>query len=320
MVKRKADHNFKIFTGTSNPQLADSVATALQTKITKTNVKRFSDGEIQIELLEHVRESDAFIIQSTCAPANDTLMELLLITDSLRRSSANRIYAVIPYFGYARQDRRAGYSRVPISAKLVADVIQTSGVNHVVTLDLHAMQIQGFFNIPVDNISAMPLFSGHVFNTFQDDLDNVVIVSPDIGGVARARAFAKPMNFELAIIDKRRPKAGKSEVMNIIGDVKGKTCIMVDDMIDTAGTLCNAAEALMENGKARSVHAYCTHPVLSGRAIDNISKSVISSIVVTDTIALKQPHDKIVQISVAGMLAETIERIHNGTSISSVFE
>jgi ribose-phosphate pyrophosphokinase len=246
-------------------------------------------------------------------------MELLLLTDALRRSSVDYIYAIVPYYGYARQDRRVGYARVPISARLVADMIQIAGVKHLITIDLHAMQIQGFFKRPVDNITAMPLFSGHLYTTFAGRLDQVVIVSPDIGGVGRARAFAKPLNLDLAIVDKRRPKANVSEVMHIIGDVQDKICVMVDDIIDTAGTLCKAADALKAKG-AKEVHAYCTHPVLSGKAYTNLSTGSLESIIVTDTIPLRKPHDKIIQISIAGMLAETIERILHGQSISSVFE
>lgn len=309
-----------VFAGNSNPQLAEAIAEHLKTRLGNAVVGRFSDGEVMVEINEHVRGKDVFVVQPTCPPAtNDNLMELLIIADALRRSSASRITAVIPYFGYARQDRRPRSQRVPISAKLVADMIQASGINRVLTVDLHADQIQGFFNIPVDNVYASPVLLGDIWRQLYP---NKIVVSPDVGGVVRARAIAKRLDdADLAIIDKRRPRANEAKVMNIIGDVQGKTCVLVDDIVDTAGTLCAAAGALKANG-ARKVVAYCTHPVLSGAAIDNIIRSQLDELVVTDTIPLSDAAracGRIRQLSVAEMLAETIRRIAFGESVSSLY-
>src|SRR5512143_3394674 len=272
----------RVFTGNANPKLAEAVGKHLNVSLGRCVVGKFSDGEVMVELLENVRGRDAFMLQSTCAPTNDNLMEIMVMVDALKRASASRISAVIPYFGYARQDRRPRSARVAITAKVVADMLQSVGVNRVMTMDLHADQIQGFFNVPVDNIYATPILLGDIWKQNYDDL---LVVSPDVGGVVRARAIAKRLDSDLAIIDKRRPRANDSEVMNIIGDVSGRTCVIMDDIVDTANTLCKAATALKEHG-ATKVVAYCTHPVLSGGAVGRISESDIDEIVVTDTIPL----------------------------------
>lgn len=312
-------NNMRIFTGNANPALAQAIADRLKIPLGKAHVGRFSDGEIQVEILENVRGKDVFIVQSTCAPTNDNLMELLVIADALRRASANSITAVVPYFGYARQDRRVRSARVPITAKVVADMLATVGITRLVTVDLHADQIQGFFYIPVDNVYAS---SALLADLQSNGKEPMIVVSPDVGGVVRARAIAKRLHdAELAIIDKRRQKANESQVMNIIGDVSGKSCIIVDDMVDTAGTLCNAAKALKEAG-AKRVLAYCTHPILSGPAVDNINQSEIDELVVTDTISLNataKACKKIRQISLAETLSEAIRRIHDAESLSSMF-
>ncbi len=308
--------NTKLFTGTSNKPLAVKIANVLNQSLERTDVGTFSDGEIHIEIKDNVRGSRSVIIQSTCAPANDTLMELILMADALKRSSASKIIAVIPYYGYGRQDRRPGYSRVPISARVIADLIEAVKIDHVVTIDLHVTQIQGFFRIPVDNLSPTRLFVNDIKSKYLDD--NLVIVSPDVGGTARARTIAKHLGVDLAIVDKRRPKANVSEVMNIIGDVDGRTCVITDDIIDTGGTLCKAADALIERGGAKKVVAYCTHGVLSGNALDNIQNSKISELVITDTIPLTIGIEKIRVLSVADILAETINRIDTGLSISEM--
>ncbi len=308
-----------VFAGNANPQLAAAINEHLRIRPGYAVVSQFSDGEVNVEIDEHVRGKDVFICQPTCQPTNDNLMELLIIADALRRSSASRITAVIPYYGYARQDRRPRSQRVPISAKLVADMIQTAGVNRVLTVDLHADQIQGFFNIPVDNIYASPILLGDIWRQVYP---NKVVVSPDVGGVVRARALAKRLgDADLAIIDKRRPKANESQVMHIIGDVRGKTAIIVDDIVDTAGTLCQAAGALKEHGAER-VLAYITHPVLSGKAIDKISASSLDELVVTDSIPLSEEAaacQQIRQVSIAELLAESIRRISNDESVSELF-
>lgn len=308
-----------VFTGNANPQLAQEIARHLMVPLGRAAVSRFSDSESTVELLENVRGRDVFIVQPTCPPANDHLMELLVMTDACRRASAARITAVIPYFGYARQDRRPRAMRVPITAKLVANMIASAGVDRVLTVDLHADQIQGFFDIPVDNVYASPVLLGDVWKQKYDDL---MVVSPDVGGVVRARALAKRLDdAELAIIDKRRPRPNESEVMNIIGEVEGKTCVLIDDLVDTAGTLCHAAEALKANG-AKKVLAYITHAVLSGPAIDRISQSHLDELVVTDTIPLREDArncKKIRQLTVAGLLAETMRRIRDEESVSSLY-
>lgn len=308
-----------VFAGNANPELAQRITSALQTPMGKAQVGKFSDGETCAEILENVRGLDVFIIQSTSAPTNDNLMELLVLTDALRRSSAQRITAVLPYFGYARQDRRVRSARVPITAKLVANMIVKAGVDRVLTVDLHADQVQGFFDVPVDNVYASPVLLADIWRQKHPDL---IVVSPDVGGVVRARAVAKQLDdADLAIIDKRRPQANVAQVMHIIGDVSGKTCVIVDDMVDTAGTLCKAAVALKEHGAAKVV-AYATHPVLSGPAVENLNGSVIDELVVTDTIALSEEAkncERIRVVSVAGMLAETIRRIHTEESISSMY-
>lgn len=309
-----------IFSGTAHPELAQTVAEHLRIPLGKADVSRFSDGEIAVEIKEHVRGKDVFILQPTCAPTNDNLMELMVMADALRRSSAGRITAVMPYFGYARQDRRSRSARVPISAKVVADMLSIVGIDRVMTVDLHADQIQGFFDIPVDNIYGTPVL---LRDLKQKNYDNLMVVSPDVGGVVRARAMAKSLgDTDLAIIDKRRARANESEVMHIIGDVKDRDCVIVDDMVDTAGTLCKAAAALKNNG-ARRVVGYITHPVLSGKALDNISSSELDEIVVTDTIPLSQAAKachKIRQVTIAPMLAESLRRINNEESISAMFE
>ena len=308
-----------VFAGNSNPELVHKVVNHLHIPLGKAYVGRFSDGEIAVEIQENVRGRDVFIIQSTCAPTNDNLMELLVMADAMRRSSAVRITAVLPYFGYARQDRRPRSSRVPISAKVVADMIASVGVDRVLTVDLHADQIQGFFDIPVDNIYGSPIL---LDDMERQGYENLMVVSPDHGGVVRARAVAKRLNTELAIIDKRRPEANKSEVMNIIGDVSGRTCVLIDDMVDTAGTLCAAAAALKEKG-ATKVIAYCTHPVLSGRALENVANSQLDELVVTNTIPLSpaaQALGRIRQLDMSPLLAESVRRISNAESISAMFQ
>ncbi|MBP9218458.1 MAG: ribose-phosphate diphosphokinase [Sterolibacterium sp.] len=307
-----------VFTGNANPKLAADVVKPLNISLGRATIGRFSDGEVNVEILENVRGRDVFIVQSTCAPTNDNLMELLIMVDALKRASAGRITAVIPYFGYARQDRRPRSARVAITAKVVANMLQAAGVQRVLTVDLHADQIQGFFDIPVDNIYAGPILLGDIWRQSHEEL---LVVSPDIGGVVRARALAKHLGSDLAIIDKRRPKANVSEVMNIIGEVKGRTCVIMDDMVDTAGTLCKAAQALKERG-ALKVLAYCTHPVLSGAAISRISESDLDELVVTDTIPLREDAracPRIRQVSIGGLLAETMLRISNEDSVSSLF-
>lgn len=308
-----------IFTGNANPRLAIEIADNLNTPLGKINVGRFSDGEIMVEIGENVRGGDIFLVQSICAPANDNLMELVIITDALRRASATRITAVIPYMGYARQDRRTRSARVPITAKVVANMIAAAGVDRVVTVDLHADQIQGFFDVPLDNVYASPVLMGDIW---KHEFEDLMVVSPDVGGVVRARALAKRLDdTDLAIIDKRRPNPNESEVMNIIGDVNGRTCIIIDDLVDTAGTLCNAAGVLKDNG-AKKVLAYCTHPVLSGNAVKNIENSRLDELVVTDTIPLRSEAatcERIRQLSVANMLAESVRRISEGESLSSMF-
>lgn len=308
-----------IFHGNGSPNLARAVAGRLNIPIGRANVGTFSDGETSVEILENVRGRDVFIVQSTCPPANDNLMELVVLADALRRSSARRITAVIPYFGYARQDRRVRSMRVPITARVVADMLATVGVDRVLTVDIHAEQIQGFFHNPVDNVYATPI----LLKTLQSrSIQNPVVISPDIGGVVRARAMAKAFGCDLAIIDKRRPTANVAKVMHIIGEVAGRHCVIVDDIVDTAGTLCKAAEALMENG-ASKVSAYIVHPVLSGPAIENIQNSVLEEVVVTDTIELKGlalSCPKIHQVSIADMLSEAIRRINSEESVSSMFE
>ena len=308
-----------VFAGNSNPDLVHKVVNHLHIPIGRAFVGRFSDGECAVEIQENVRGRDVFIIQSTCAPTNDNLMELLVMADAMRRSSALRVTAVLPYFGYARQDRRPRSSRVPISAKVVADMIAGVGIDRVLTVDLHADQIQGFFDIPVDNVYGSPILLDDIERR---DYSDVMVVSPDHGGVVRARAVAKRLNSDLAIIDKRRPQANKSEVMNIIGDVAGRTCILVDDMVDTAGTLCQAAAALKEKG-AKAVYAYCTHPILSGRALENVANSQLDELVVTNTIPLSpaaQALDKIRQLDMSPLLAESVRRISNAESISAMFQ
>jgi ribose-phosphate pyrophosphokinase len=308
-----------VFTGSANPQLATDITRYLQMPLGRAHVGRFSDGEVSVELMENVRGRDVFVVQPTSPPANDHLMELLVMVDACRRASAGRITAVVPYFGYARQDRRPRATRVAITAKVVANMLASVGVDRVLTVDLHADQIQGFFDIPVDNVYASPVLLGDVWRQKYDDL---VVVSPDVGGVVRARAIAKRMDdADLAIIDKRRPRANESEVMNIIGEVEDKVCVLVDDLVDTAGTLCHAATALKEVG-AKLVVAYITHPVLSGPAVDRIDASQLDELVVTDTIPLSeaaQACPKIRQLSVAGLLAETMRRIRDEESVSSLY-
>ncbi|MGO2182117.1 MAG: ribose-phosphate pyrophosphokinase [Pseudoalteromonas nigrifaciens] len=312
--------DMKLFAGNATPELAQKVAKRLYIEVGDAVVGRFSDGEISVQINENVRGSDVFILQSTCAPTNDNLMELIVMVDALRRASAGRITAVIPYFGYARQDRRVRSARVPITAKVVADFLSSVGVDRVLTVDLHAEQIQGFFDVPVDNVFGSPVLLEDMKARHFDD---VVVVSPDIGGVVRARAIAKLLNdTDLAIIDKRRPQANVSQVMHIIGDVEGRDCIIVDDMIDTGGTLCKAAEALKEHG-AKRVFAYATHPILSGKAAENLRNSVIDEVIVTDSIPLSaelKALNIVKVLTLADMLAETIRRISNEESISAMFE
>ena len=313
------DSDFLVFTGNANPSLAEEIVKSLGTALGDVQVGRFSDGEVTVEIKQNVRARDVFIVQPTCAPTNENLMELLIMVDALKRASAERITAVIPYFGYARQDRRPRSTRVPISAKVVANLLQTVGVHRVLTMDLHADQIQGFFDIPVDNIYASPVLLGDLR---QKNYEDLIVVSPDVGGVVRARALAKQLGCDLAIIDQRRPKANVSEVMNIIGDIEGRNCVVMDDMIDTAGTLVKAAEVLKERG-AKNVYAYCTHPVFSGPAIERIAQgTALDEVVVTNTIPLSpqaQQCKRIRQLSVAPLIAETITRIAHGESVMSMF-
>ncbi len=308
-----------VFAGNANPDLAQSVCDHLNLPLGKANVGRFSDGETTVEVLENVRGRDAFIVQSTCQPTNDNMMEILLLCDALRRASVERITAVVPYFGYSRQDRRIRHQRVPVSAKVVANILCTAGIDRLLTVDLHADQIQGFFDIPVDNVYASPLLLGDIW---RQKHPNIVVVSPDVGGVVRARAVAKRLDdSDLAIIDKRRPRANESEVMHIIGDVRDRTCIIIDDLVDTAGTLCQAAKALKEHG-ARAVVAYATHPVLSGPAVERLDQSTIDELVVTDTIPLSEAaaaSPRIRQLGVAELLAETLRRVHREESVSSLY-
>ena len=311
--------NLMVFTGNANPELASAIARHIGVPLGHASISKFSDGEVSVELNENVRGKDVFIIQPTCAPTNDSIMELLLTADALHRASANRITAVVPYYGYARQDRRARSARVAISAKVVADMISAVGVNRVLTVDLHAEQIQGFFSIPVDNVYGSPVLTEDIE---RQRYENLTVVSPDVGGVVRARAVAKQLNVDLAIIDKRRPTANDAQVMNIIGDVEGRSCLIVDDMVDTAGTLCKAAEALKDHGAER-VMAYATHPILSGPAIENIEGSALDSLVVTDTIPLSDAAKNcghIRQLSMAKLLAESIRRVSNEESISAMFD
>ena len=307
-----------VFTGNANPKLAEAVTQHLGIKLGRATVDRFSDGEVMVELLENVRGKDVFVLQSSCAPTNDNLMEVLVMVDALKRASAGRITAAMPYFGYARQDRRPRSARVAITAKLVADMLTSAGVNRLLTMDLHSDQIQGFFDIPVDNIYASPILLADVW---RQNYPNLIVVSPDVGGVVRARALAKQMDADLAIIDKRRPKPNVAKVMNIIGEVSGRTCLIMDDLVDTANTLCEAANALKEKGATR-VLAYCTHAVLSGPAIERIENSAMDELVVTDTIPLSEAAShckKIRQLSTAELLAETINRINTEESVSSLF-
>lgn len=314
-----SDASFMVFSGNANLPLAEGIVRKLNMRLGMATVGRFSDGEILIEIEEHVRGREVFVVQSTCAPINDNLMELLIMIDALRRSSASVITAVIPYYGYARQDRRIRSARVPITAKLVAKMVCAAGADRVLTVDLHADQIQGFFDVPVDNVYASPILLGDVW---RQQYPGLMVVSPDVGGVVRARALAKRLDdADLAIIDKRRPRANEAKVMNIIGDVEGRSCILVDDLVDTAGTLCQASRALKDHG-ALKVVAYCTHPVLSGPAVDNINASALDELVVTDTIPLQpaaEASTKIRQLSIAEMLAETIRRIAMGESVSSLY-
>ena len=307
-----------VFTGNANPKLAEDVVRHLNIPLGRADVGRFSDGEVMVELLENVRGKDTFVLQSTCTPTNDSLMEVLLMVDALKRSSAGRITAAIPYFGYARQDRRPRSARVAISAKVVANMLQAVGVDRLLTMDLHSDQIQGFFDIPVDNVYSAPILLGDIW---KKDYGDLVVVSPDVGGVVRARALAKRLESDLAIIDKRRPRPNVATVMNIIGEVSGRTCVIMDDMVDTANTLCEAALALKEKG-AKMVLAYCTHPVLSGKAVERIDNSVLDEVVVTDTIPLRDDArrcKRIRQLSIAELLAETMRRISNEDSVSSLF-
>lgn len=314
-----SDPKMMVFTGNANPELANAIVRRLQIPLGRAVVGKFSDGEVAVEILENVRGKDVFIVQPTCAPTNDNLMELLVMVDALKRASAERVTAVIPYFGYARQDRRPRSARVPITARVIASMISSVGADRALTVDLHADQIQGFFDIPVDNVYASPVLLGDVW---RQKYPNLMVVSPDVGGVVRARALAKRLDdADLAIIDKRRPRANEAKVMNIIGDVKGRTCVIVDDLVDTAGTLAKAADALKEHG-AEKVVAYCTHPVFSGSAVQNIEDSALDEIVVTNSIPLNpeaQTCSKIRQLSIAEMLAETMRRISSDESVSSMF-
>jgi ribose-phosphate pyrophosphokinase len=309
-----------VFSGNANRALARNICREMGVPLGKAQVGRFSDGEVQVEIEENVRRQEVYVIQSTCAPAADNFMELLALVDALKRASAASVTAVIPYFGYARQDRRPRSGRVPITAKVVARMIGAVGTDRVLTVDLHADQIQGFFDVPVDNVYASPVLLADIWRS--QGTDNLIVVSPDVGGVVRARAIAKRLDdAELAIIDKRRPRANEATVMNIIGDVRGKTCVLVDDIVDTAGTLCAAAAALKDHGAGRVV-AYCTHPVLSGAAIDNIDRSLLDELVVTDTIPLSEAAracTRIRQLGVAELLAETMRRMSFGQSVSSLY-
>jgi ribose-phosphate pyrophosphokinase len=310
--------NTVLFTGNANPVLAQEIASHLGIELGRAMVSRFSDGEVTVEIRQNVRARDVFVLQPTCTPTNENLMELLIMVDALKRASARRITAVIPYFGYARQDRRPRSTRVPISAKVVANLLETVGVERVLTMDLHADQIQGFFDIPVDNIYASPVLLSDLKSK---DYPNLVVISPDVGGVVRARALAKQLDCDLAIIDKRRPTANVSEVMHVIGEIEGRNCVIMDDMIDTAGTLVKAAEVLKERG-ARNVYAYCTHPVFSGPAVERMMNSQIDEVVVTNTIPLSDDAracPKIRQLSVAFLFAETMRRISDGESVTSLF-
>lgn len=311
-------NSLMVFSGNANPKLALSVTQHLNIPLGRATVNRFSDGEVAVEINENVRGQDVFVLQSTCAPTNDNLMELMIMVDALRRASARRITAAIPYYGYARQDRRPRSARVAISAKVVANMLQSVGVDRVLTMDLHADQIQGFFDIPVDNIYSTPVLLNDIL---AHQYPNLMVVSPDVGGVVRARAMAKALDVDLAIIDKRRPRANVAEIMNIIGEVKGRTCVITDDIVDTAGTLCNAASALKERGAVR-VLAYAAHPVLSGNAVDRITNSPLDELVITDTIPLRPEAEacpKIRQLSCAALIGETIFRIANESSVSSLF-
>jgi ribose-phosphate pyrophosphokinase len=313
------DSRMMVFSGNANRPFAEDIVKHLSIPLGKAIIDRFSDGEVMVEIMDNVRGKDIFIVQPTCSPTNDNLMELLVMIDAMRRASAYRITAVIPYFGYSRQDRRPRSARVPITAKVVANMITSVGANRVLTVDLHADQIQGFFDFPVDNVYASPIMLGDIW---KHEYPNLIVVSPDVGGVVRARAVAKHLDdAELAIIDKRRPRHNEAKVMNVIGDVEDRTCVLVDDLVDTAGTLCEAARALKENGAAKVV-AYCTHPVLSGPAVENINNSVLDELVVTDTIPLREDAiacPRIRQLSLAAMLAETMSRISNEESISSLY-
>lgn len=311
-------NSLMVFSGNANPKLALSVTQHLNIPLGRATVNRFSDGEVAVEINENVRGQDVFVLQSTCAPTNDNLMELMIMVDALRRASARRITAAIPYYGYARQDRRPRSARVAISAKVVANMLQSVGVDRVLTMDLHADQIQGFFDIPVDNIYSTPVLLNDIL---AHQYPNLMVVSPDVGGVVRARAMAKALDVDLAIIDKRRPRANVAEIMNIIGEVKGRTCVITDDIVDTAGTLCNAASALKERGAVR-VLAYAPHPVFSGNAVDRITNSPLDELVITDTIPLRPEAEacpKIRQLSCAALIGETISRIANESSVSSLF-
>jgi ribose-phosphate pyrophosphokinase len=319
MTDLNGSRGMRLIAGNSNPPLAEAIASYLDLTPVKADVRRFSDDEIFVEVQENVRGEDMFVLQSTSAPANDNLMELLIIIDALRRASARRITAVIPYFGYARQDRKVG-PRTPISAKLVANLITEAGANRVLTVDLHAGQIQGFFDIPTDNLFAMPVIVKDIAENLKGK--DPMVVSPDVGGVVRARALATRLNTDLAIVDKRREKAGQSEVMNIIGDVEGRTCILIDDIVDSGGTLCNAANALLKNG-ATDVYAYATHGVLSGKAVERISSSALKSMVVTDSIEATRDMiacANIRRISIAPLMGEAMRRINNEASVSSLFD
>jgi ribose-phosphate pyrophosphokinase len=310
--------DFMVFTGNANPKLSESIVSKLGMRLGDATVTQFSDGEISIEINENVRGRDVFVVQSTCAPTHKNLMELIILVDALRRASAGRVTAIVPYFGYARQDRRVRSARVPITAKVVADMMVNVGIDRVLTIDLHAEQIQGFFDVPVDNIYGAPILLEDIN---RQKHENLVVVSPDIGGVVRARAVAKQLSIDLAIIDKRRPKANVAEVMNLIGDVQGRTCILVDDVVDTAGTLCNAAKALKEQGAIKVV-AYATHPVLSGNALNNINNSELDELVVTDSIPLSDEAancTRIRQLSLNTMLSEAIRRLNNEESLSAMF-
>jgi ribose-phosphate pyrophosphokinase len=317
--RHPAESTMMVFSGTANLPLSEEVVERLRVPLGKAVVDRFSDGEVMVEIIDSVRGKDVFVVQPTCHPVNDNLLELLLLIDALKRASARRVTAVMPYMGYARQDRRARASRVPISAKVVANMISAAGADRVLTMDLHADQIQGFFSIPVDNVYASPVLLGDIW---KHEYENLIVVSPDVGGVVRARAIARRLDdADLAIIDKRRPRANEAQVMNIIGDVEGRSCVLVDDMADTAGTLCNAAAALKNHG-ATLVVAYCTHPVLSGKAVSNIENSSLDELVVSNTIPLAPPAarcGRIRQLSIAELIAESIRRIHEEESIGTLF-